>query len=88
MIWNKLCQKRGYNTRITQTRRGDEKAQVIEEQNIVIIDYTTNHPSPKKNSNVQSSREWHNLQEGLRYQVEVERQKAIAHGYNAMLPPR
>jgi hypothetical protein len=80
--------KHGDYTRLVQAHRDQENAEVMEEQNIAIIDYKTDKPSRTKKAKVRSSREWHNVQEGLKYQAEVERQRAMAEVYRNMLSLR
>jgi hypothetical protein len=59
-----------------------------EEKFFVVIDYKVGHQAAPKGQKAQPSRDWYNLQEGLRYQNEVERNKGIAQAYRFINPPK
>ncbi len=61
---------------------------VREEQDAIIIDYRVEKPAAPRAPEVPSSHDWANLQEGLKFQVEAERQRAQALTYRYLTPPK
>jgi hypothetical protein len=59
-----------------------------EEKFFVVIDYKVGQQATPKGQEAQPARDWYNLQEGLRYQNEVERNKGIAQAYRFITPPK
>ena len=71
-----------------KTGGGGMARAVREEQDAIIIDYRVEQPKAPNAPVVPSSHDWANLQEGLKFQVEAERQRAIALAYRYLTPPK
>jgi hypothetical protein len=56
----------------------------LEEKNVAIIDYSVDKPALQRKGN--EGHEWYDIREGLRYQNEAERQRAIADVYRRLTP--
>ena len=62
--------------------------QSLEEKYSIVIDYSVEKQKLRDAQKTHASREWHNLQEGLKHQNEVERKRGIVEAYRFITPPR
>ncbi len=68
---------------------GDQERQPAkEERNPIIVDYRVGQPVAPSGPEIHSSHDWANLQEGLRFQIEAERKRAMAEAYKYLTPPK
>ena len=80
--------KKGRIGRISQFPHNSKTTQSLEEKYLVVIDYRVEKQAQPNTQKTHTSREWHNLQEGLNYQNEVERKRGIVEAYRFINPPR
>lgn len=71
-----------------KTGGGGMARAVREEQDAIIIDYRVEQPKAPSIPVAPSPHDWANLQEGIKFQVEAERQRAIALAYRYLTPPK
>jgi hypothetical protein len=64
-------------SRISHVFHNSKTNQSLEEKYSIVIDYSVNKQASPSNQKTHTSREWSSLQEGLKYQNEVERKRGI-----------
>jgi hypothetical protein len=80
--------QKGWISGISHVFQRSETNQSLEEKYSIVIDYSVEKQKLRDAQKTHASREWHNLQEGLNYQNEVERKRGIVEAYRFINPPR
>ena len=75
-------------SRISNVFHNSKTNQSLEEKYAVVIDYNVDKQASPNNQKTHTSNEWNNLQEGLKYQNEVERKRGIVEAYRFLTPPK